>query len=126
MPKMLGHILVVDDEPTVVYTLKAILEHVGYEASDAADMEQAHAVLRTQRVDAMICDLALKGDISGDEVIRQVRELQPDLPCVLLTGYAEPELVDSLENQGIPVLFKPVEMGRLLPLLRMMVGEKAA
>jgi CheY-like chemotaxis protein len=123
---MPGHILVVDDEPTVVYTLKAILEHVGYEASDAADLEEAREVLRSHRVDAMICDLALKGGSSGDEVIQQLRELQPNLPCVLLTGYAEPELVDALENNGIPVLFKPVEMGRLLPLLRMMVGERAA
>src|SRR5947209_3174266 len=111
VPNMPGHILVVDDEPTVVYTLKAILEHVGYEASEAADLEQARAILRTRRVDAMICDLALKGETSGDEVIKQVRELQPDLPCVLLTGYAEPELVDALESKGIPVLFKPVEMG---------------
>src|SRR5437899_8723775 len=102
-----GHILIVDDEPTVVYTLKAILEHFGYRASEAGCMEEALAVLNSQPVEAIIADLALKDGVSGVDVIKKAREAQPDIACLLLTGYAEPEIVDSLESQGIPVLFKP-------------------
>ena len=121
-----SHILIVDDEPTVVYTLKAILEHFGYRASEAGCMEDALAVLKSEPVEAIIADLALKGGVSGVEVIKKAREAQPNIACLLLTGYAEPEIVDSLENQGIPVLFKPVEMRRLVGQLRLMMGEKAA
>jgi DNA-binding NtrC family response regulator len=126
MPHESSHILIVDDEPTVVYTLKAILEHFGYRASEAGCLEEALAVLKSERVEALIADLALKGGVSGVDVIRRAREVQPNIACLLLTGYAEPEIVDSLEDQGIPVLFKPVEMGRLVGQLRLMVGGKAA
>jgi DNA-binding NtrC family response regulator len=121
-----GHILIVDDEPMVVYTLRAILEHFKYHAYEAATMDEAMVVLESKPVDALICDLALKDSVSGVDVIERARQVQPDIACIMLTGYAEPEIVDSLENQGIPVMFKPIEMGRLLAQLRSMMGEKAA
>jgi DNA-binding NtrC family response regulator len=121
-----SRVLIVDDEPNVVYTLRCILEHFGYSASEAGSVEEALAVLKSQRIQAMICDLALKGSLSGVDVIAKARAEQPDIACILLTGYAEPEILDSLENQGIPVLFKPIEMGRLLSQLRQMTEKKAA
>jgi len=122
----LGHILIVEDEPAVVYTLRCILENVGYTVSEAASGEQAAAEMRAQTVDVILCDLGLAGGEDGAQFLARARSIQPDAGQVLLTGYAPQETIDSLEEQGIAVFMKPVEMGRLLPELRRIIEQKAA
>jgi DNA-binding NtrC family response regulator len=121
-----GHILIVDDEPAVVYTLRCILEKVGYTISDAGTLEQAEAILRARPVDVVLCDLNLSGGESGLKTLDKVSAIQPSAGQALLTGYAPPELIDELEAKGIPVFMKPVEMGRLLPELQRIIEQKAA
>jgi two-component system, OmpR family, KDP operon response regulator KdpE len=121
-----GHILIVEDEPAVVYTLRCILENVGYTVSEASSGEQAAAALRARPADVILCDLGLSGGENGAEFLKRARTIQPDAGQVLLTGYAAQELIDSLEAQGIAVFMKPVEMGRLLPELRRIIEQKAA
>lgn len=122
----LGHILIVEDEPAVVYTLRCILENVGYTVSSADNGERAAAELRARPADVILCDLGLTGGENGAEFLERARSIQPDAGQVLLTGYAPQETIDSLEEQGIAVFMKPVEMGRLLPELRRIIEQKAA
>jgi DNA-binding NtrC family response regulator len=126
MSQIQGHILIVDDEPAVVYTLKCILEKVGYQVSSAEKIDEVTAALNTQSVDVILCDLGLTGGESGVEVLRKAREVQPDVGQIMLTGYAPQETIDELEAQGIAVFMKPVEMARLLPELRRIIERKAA
>src|SRR5579863_7935586 len=113
-----GHILIVDDEPAVVYTLKCILEKVGYAVSTSHDGAAAMAILRDRPVDVVVCDLGLDGEQSGLEVLEKARETQPEAGQIVLTGYASQETIEELEAKGITVFIKPVEMGRLLPELQ--------
>jgi DNA-binding NtrC family response regulator len=126
MTQQQGHILIVDDEPAVVYTLRCILEKVGYTISSAETMAEAEAALRAGPIDVILCDMGLKGGENGTEVLKRAREIQPDAGQVMLTGYASPEDIDALETKGIAVFIKPVEMGRLLPELRRIIEQKAA
>jgi DNA-binding NtrC family response regulator len=120
-----GHILIVDDEPSVVYTLKCILEKVGYRISTAANTPEMVASLNTEPIDVIICDLGLN-DENGTKVLEKARELQPEVGQIMLTGYAPQDVIDELESQGIAVFMKPVEMARLLPELRRIIEQKAA
>ena len=126
MTQAQGHILIVDDEPSVVYTLRCILEKVGYTVSDAANTEHAIAALQANSVDVVLCDLGLADGESGIDVLEKIGEIAPDVGQILLTGYAPPETIDQLEAKGIPVFMKPVEMGRLLPELNRIMEQKAA
>lgn len=128
MTQQQGHILIVDDEPAVVYTLRCILEKVGYTISSAETMEQVEAVLRLreQPVDVILCDMGLKNGESGIDVLSKAAEIQPGAGQVMLTGFAPQETIDALEAKGIAVFIKPVEMGRLLPELRRIIEQKAA
>ena len=95
MTQAQGHILIVDDEPAVVYTLRCILEKVGYTVSEAETMEQVESVLRSAPVDVVLCDLGLGGGLSGVKVLEKVSELAPEVGQILLTGYAPPETIDE-------------------------------
>jgi DNA-binding NtrC family response regulator len=121
-----GHILIVDDEPAVVYTLRCILEKVGYTVSSAETMAQVESQLRSEPVDVILCDMGLAGGESGLEALKRAAEIQPDAGQVMLTGYAPTETIESLEAMGIAVFIKPVEMSRLLPELRRIIEQRAA
>ena len=126
MTQQQGHILIVDDEPAVVYTLRCILEKVGYQVSSAETIQQVETQLRAGPVDVILCDLGLTGGESGIEVLKKATLIQPDAGQVMLTGYAPQDTIDSLEAKGIAVFMKPVEMGRLLPELRRIIEQRAA
>src|SRR5436309_1313776 len=126
MTQSQGHILIVDDEPAVVYTLKAILENVGYTVASAEKIDEVVELLHKAMFDIVVCDLGLTGGESGVKVLEKVREIQPKAGQVMLTGYAPEETIEELEAQGISVFMKPVEMGRLLPELRRIIEQKAA
>src|SRR4051812_32734228 len=98
MNQISGHILIVDDEPSVVYTLKCILEKVGYRISTAANTEEMVASLNTEAIDVIICDLGLN-DEKGTTVLQRAREMQPDVGQIMLTGYAPQDVIDQLESQ---------------------------
>jgi DNA-binding NtrC family response regulator len=61
----------------------------------------------------VLCDVRMPG-LSGLELVRQVREAQPDLPCIVVTGYGSPETsVEALRAGAYWYLEKPFEQGHL-------------
>jgi DNA-binding NtrC family response regulator len=104
------HILVVDDEPSVLLTYKMILEQEGYEVTAAATSREACKAVLTGGFHLLLCDFSLEQQHTGFEVIAAARKLDPETPCVLLTGYANMETAQQAKQQGIHVLFKPIEI----------------
>jgi PAS domain S-box-containing protein len=82
-------VLLVDDHDAVRTTTAAMLDDLGHEAVAVADGAEAIAALkRGEAIDVLITDYAMPL-VSGAEVIRQARELRPELPALIITGYAD-------------------------------------
>jgi PAS domain S-box-containing protein len=82
-------VLLVDDHDAVRTTTAAMLDDLGHEALAVSDGAEAIAALkRGEPIDVLITDYAMPL-VSGAEVIRQARELRPDLPALIITGYAD-------------------------------------
>ena len=82
-------VLAVDDDPLVLMNTAALLEDLGHTVIEAESGEQAIEILR-QREDIalLITDQAMPG-MTGSQLIAAARELRPDMPVVLATGYGE-------------------------------------
>lgn len=117
------HILVVDDEPNVLVTYRLILQQQGYEVSAALSSEEAREAVATRPIDLLLCDLSLEKQENGFDVIEFARQKNPQMPTVLLTGYATPEANDHAEKLGIPVLFKPIDIKELLETISQLLRE---
>jgi CheY-like chemotaxis protein len=117
-----GRILVVDDNQSVRETLSELLEVVGFYAIQAGDTLEALMILRQGTViDVLVTDLTMPGD-DGIALIRQARALKADLPAILLTGYAEQVASVAASAAGhVHVFRKPVETGRLIKQLELLV-----
>lgn len=110
-------LLIVEDEPTLLDTLKYSLEQQGYEVVTASDGVQALATARTEKPGLVILDLMLPG-LDGIEVCRILRQ-EMSLPILMLT--AKDEEVDKivgLEVGADDYLTKPFSMRELLARVR--------
>ena len=110
----MAHILVVDDERSVLVTYQMILEQQGYQVDVALTSREALALIRAKAYDLLLCDLSLEEKRTGFEVITAAREQWPSVVCVILTGYASPEVAEQARRDGIAVLFKPIDIREFL------------
>jgi len=70
-------------------------------------------IVSSQPIDLVLSDVKMPG-INGLELVRQVHEFNPDLPCIVITGYGGPEQsVDALRAGAFWYLEKPFEQGHL-------------
>lgn len=113
----MSRILVVDDEPTLVATVKFNLEKEGYDVVAASDGEEALASVRASTPDLVILDLML-GSMHGFEVCRAIRK-ESDVPIVMLTARTEEvDKVVGLELGADDYMTKPFSMKELLARVR--------
>ena len=116
-------VLVIDDEPSVLLTYKLILEQEGYDVTAAPTSKQARQILEESKFELILCDYSLEQQHTGFEVIDAARKASPETPCVLLTGYANNETAQLAKNQGIHVLFKPIEIEEFLQTTASLLGR---
>jgi DNA-binding NtrC family response regulator len=113
---------VVDDEELYRRALERILLRAGHQVAMAPDAAEALQVIASERIDLVLCDIQMPG-INGLELVRQVRELEPDLPCIVMTGYNTPEnSVEALNAGAFWYLEKPFEQERL-DVIRQLVDK---
>jgi DNA-binding response OmpR family regulator len=110
-------ILVVDDEPTLVATLRYNLEREGYQVVTASDGDSGLSLARSDRPDLVILDLMLPV-IDGFEVCRLLRR-EMTVPILMLTAKAdEVDKVVGLELGADDYVTKPFSMRELLARVR--------
>ena len=112
------HVLVVDDEPTLLRALVLNLTHRGYRVSTAATGAAAISQAAIHRPELMILDLGLP-DIDGLDVITHVRRLQPDLAILVLSARTgSTDKVSALDLGAVDYVTKPFGIEELLARLR--------
>jgi two-component system response regulator AtoC len=111
-------ILLVEDETLLVWSLQQALTRAGFEVVAEYSGEGALVQLRTTSFDWVITDYRLPG-ISGREVVRHARRLQPKARILVISAYGTPQLVDEVLQMGAShFLAKPFSIDKLIELLR--------
>ena len=120
-----GHVLVVDDEATVRRFVSAALQKLGYEVSQAGDGAEAVALL-TQHgggIDLVLLDLVMPR-MDGEETFRRLREIRPEVPIILSSGFSHSDVTDRLLRQGaVRVLHKPFRVQELAQAVAEAIGR---
>src|SRR5262249_11779738 len=103
-------LLVVDDEPNVLYSLETGLSSDGLEILTASTGKQAIDLLERRRPDAVLLDVRL-GDLAGLEVYDRIRQAQPRLPVIFMTAYTTTETaIEAMKRGAFEYLLKPVNL----------------
>ena len=108
-------ILFVDDETALLTSASQLLEYQGFRVESYADPEAALELIRREprRFDAVITDLAMPR-VNGMDVARQVLQIAPHLPVLIMTGYAGELTSDVVQSVGIDdLILKPIDFPTL-------------
>ena len=108
-------ILAVDDDRLVLMNTSEMLRDMGHRVLEATSGQQALDIMRRERVELVLTDQAMP-HMTGTQLAERIRAEKPDLPIILMTGYAE---LPTGANVNLPRLDKPF---RLHDLARAIVG----
>lgn len=104
-----GHILVVDDEEDILVTLREILQDEGYDVDIDVDPLSAIEKVKRNDYDLVISDLKMPS-ISGEELLKRIREIDSHVQFILLTAYGTIEsAVNCMKNGAFDYLLKPLD-----------------
>ena len=126
-PSALRNILLVDDEPSVLFALKLLMEAVGYRVKDFCSAADALAYLKDDsESELFICDLRMP-KMNGLAVLQEAKRLKPELPFVLMSAHAnseEQERARALGGEGF--LAKPFMPDQLHEMVRSIAEKRTA
>ena len=118
------HILLVDDEPLIRESLYEILRIEGYKAQMVQSGEEALEVVRQRKIDIVVTDLKLP-QISGIELLAEVKENFPEVEVILITGYGTIETaVEAMKKGAYDYITKPINDNEIKLIIRKIVEKK--
>jgi PAS domain S-box-containing protein len=118
-------VMLVDDHAEVRSTTAAVLEDLGHRVDQASNGAEALHSLKTRdcEYDLMITDYAMP-HLSGTEFLREARELCPEVPALIITGYADGDRISD-RPAGVEILLKPFTAGKLEEAVARMSGTES-
>ncbi len=118
-----GRVLVMDDEEIVREVLGKMLAHLGYEAELARDGDEAinlyaEAQKSGRPFAAVILDLTIPGGMGGEEVVRELLKIDPQVKALVSSGYSDDQVVADFKKYGftglIPKPYRITELSKAL------------
>ncbi|WP_026763176.1 sigma-54-dependent transcriptional regulator [Sediminibacterium salmoneum] len=114
----MASILVIDDERAIRNVLKDILNNEGYTTVEAGDGEAGLAQFSAGNFDLVLCDIKMP-KIDGIEFLQKAKELNPDVPVIMISGHGNIETaVDAVKKGAFDFISKPPDLNRLLITIR--------
>jgi two-component system cell cycle sensor histidine kinase/response regulator CckA len=113
-----GTVLIVEDEAMVRTVAERALTRHGYTVLSAENGEAALEILQREgRVDLMLSDVVMP-TMDGPTTVRAARKMQPNLPILFMSGYAEEQLRKSIDIPNVSFLAKPFSVQQLAEAVR--------
>ena len=125
MNKEIDRILIADDDAVIRKGLQRILTAEGYEVETVSNGRAALDRLDQERFKLLVTDLKMPG-MSGLEVLESIRTRQPELPVVLITGYAAIDnAVEAMKNGATDYLAKPFSNEEIINKVKNAIKTRA-
>jgi len=110
-------ILIIEDDPQFSFIVKSLLEREGLRPEVVQKASEVLDCFVPKQFDAVLLDLFLSGE-SGLEVLRQVKQREPELPVIIMTANASMDTVaEALRLDAFDYVTKPFEVRAILEIL---------
>jgi len=129
-PVVRGHerILFVDDEAALVHVGRVTLQRLGYQVVVCASSSEALATFRTapDAFDLVVTDRTMPG-LTGEALVHALRQIRPDIPIILCTGFSHPVTPEQLRALRVDaLLLKPVMAHEWARVIRQVLERRTA
>ena len=111
-------ILIVDDDKDLCFVLKRFLSKHGFEVLEATSGKAALEILDSVEPDLILCDFRLE-DMSGSSILRKIKEKNPSVPVIIITGYSNIKTaVEVMKLGAMDYVTKPLLPDEILLTIR--------
>jgi DNA-binding NtrC family response regulator len=119
-------ILIVDDEATLRSVFSDMMSGQGYRCITAANAIDALQIIESNllRFDMLVTDIKMPGGLDGVGLANKMRELQPDVAILVITGYAKSQAMKEAKARGYRVLEKPFRRSELEEAVAAELGKR--
>ena len=118
-------VLVVDDDESLQNLFRVFLKKIGFSRVVVGTVKEALTVLEKQHFDLLFLDLKLP-DGPADDVYEAAKDLDPNLPVVVITGYPDSAMLNRILAKGpVTVLKKPLKIEQLKQAVRILGRREA-
>lgn len=121
-------VLLVDDEPSLRIVVRSILDHLGYRVIEAASGKLALDLIEREapQIDVLLTDMVMPGGVNGKELATRLRERQPDLGVIIMSGYSVNLAGKALpEDEPSHFLQKPFTTEQLATTIRLCLERQS-
>jgi two-component system NtrC family response regulator len=107
------HILLIDDEPAQITSIKSFLKRRNYTVTSASSGEEGLSFIHDGVIDLVFTDFRMP-DMNGLEVVKNVKNLNPEIPIVVITAFSDTkDAVQVMKEGAFDYLSKPVDLDEL-------------
>lgn len=113
-------VLVVDDEADIRELIAGILEDEGYSVRTASDSHSAVRAIKARKPSLCILDIWMQGGgLDGIELLEVIHEIEPDVPCIMISGHGNIETaVSAIKRGAYDFIEKPFKSERLIMVVQ--------
>lgn len=121
---ILANILVVDDDETICSFFKDTLEELGHTVTVTSDPLKGFELAKDRSYNLVFLDLKMPG-FDGAEFFKQIREIKPDLPVTIITGFPDSDLMmKALSSGPFGVIKKPFTSQEIITVINTYLNAK--
>nr|WP_106783496.1 response regulator [Lysinibacillus timonensis] len=107
-------LLIVDDHQGIRLLLKEVFTQEGYCIHLATSGAEAIAITEKENIHCVLLDMKIP-DMSGLEIVKKLKEINPDLPIIMMSAYGEQEVIqEALDNGAIHYFTKPFNIHEVI------------
>lgn len=119
-------ILFVDDEESIVFIMRQMLERLGYQVEVKMNPVEALELFRSgpDQFDLVITDMAMP-QMDGDKLVKEILNIRPEMPIILCTGFSEKVAEENAKELGIKAFaMKPLAIRNLAVVVRKVLDKE--
>ena len=107
-------ILLIEDDVSFCLMMKTFLTKKGFEVFNAFSFKEATVILKDQQLDLVLTDVRLP-DSDGIEILKYIKEVNPDIQVILMTGYTDIKTAVNVMKMGaFEYVSKPINSDEIL------------
>ncbi len=111
-------ILIVDDEEGIRFGLNNLFEKAGFRVFAFGEFDRAISKVREENIDIAILDIRLKDRRSGIDLLRELKQIDPDIIVIIITGYGSIDTaITSMKEGAADYIIKPIDNAKLLDIV---------
>ena len=117
-------VLVAEDEEMLRRVVGATLRYGGFDVIEAEDGSAGLEIVRSGRaIDVLLSDVKMPG-LNGYQLAEACLSLKPEMPVMLMTGFADEAIPEAIRRASIPIIRKPFDFGKLADSVREFVRSR--